>query len=77
VLSSENVVNIKYIVKPKRKVIKKQNAFQYEYIKTIKKYNVGVNTVVLPFKVCRNVQFMHIQGEKWLSLQQQQQQVLI
>ena len=75
VLSSENVVNIKYIVKPKRKVIKKQNAFQYEYIKMVKKYNVGVNTVVLPFKVCRNVQLMLIQKEKWLSQQQQQQHV--
>jgi hypothetical protein len=72
VLASENVVNIKYIVKPKRKVIKRQNAFQYEYVKTtLKKYNVGVNTMVIPFKVCRNVQLMQVKGEKWLSQQQQ------
>ena len=75
VLASENVVNIKYIVKQKRKVIKRQNAFQYEYVKTtLKKYNVGVNTMVIPFKVCRNVQVMQVKGEKGL-LQQQQQRV--
>ena len=75
VLASENVVSIKYIVKPKRKVIKRQNAFQYEYVKTtLKKYNVGVNTMVVPFKVCRNVQLMQVKGEKGLLQQQQQQQ---
>ena len=75
VLASENVVSIKCIVKPKRKVIKRQNAFQYEYVKTtLKKYNVGVNTMVVPFKVCRNVQLMQVKGEKGLLQQQQQQQ---
>ena len=79
-LTIANAVNVKYTIKPKKKVIKKQTAFQFEYVQTKskRKYNVGVNTTVFPFKVCRNVQLVQIKEMKGkiqcLELQQQRAQ---